>query len=111
MYRMNTSNGFWSYFWSAITGFLTMLTLQDVLFALGAVVHCGAITYLLSETAHPATSPPHAPAHSRSNPIMRMLKKAAQYPGFLTLEKSTSYLGSFNPWKSPLRTSNTALVS
>lgn len=38
MYRMNTSNGFWSYFWSAITGFLSMLTLQDTLFALGAVV-------------------------------------------------------------------------
>jgi uncharacterized membrane protein len=35
---MNTSNGFWSYFWSSITGFLTMLTLQDVLFAFGAVV-------------------------------------------------------------------------
>lgn len=38
MLRMNTSNGFWSYFWSGITGFLTMLTLQDVLFAAGAVV-------------------------------------------------------------------------
>jgi len=38
MYRMNTNNGFWSYFWSSITGFLTMLTLQDVLFAFGAVV-------------------------------------------------------------------------
>ena len=36
--RMNNSNGFWSYFWSAITGFFTMLTLQDVLFALGSVV-------------------------------------------------------------------------
>lgn len=35
---MNTQNGFWSYFWSTITGFLTMLTLQDVLFASGAVV-------------------------------------------------------------------------
>ncbi|MCI1672335.1 hypothetical protein RQL81_19245 [Citrobacter braakii] len=35
---MNTNNGFWSYFWSSITGFLTMLTLQDVLFAFGAVV-------------------------------------------------------------------------
>lgn len=38
MLRMNTSNGFWPYVWSGITGFLTMLTLQDVLFALGAVV-------------------------------------------------------------------------
>lgn len=38
MLRMNTNNGFWSYLWSAITGFLTMLTLQDVLFAFGAVV-------------------------------------------------------------------------
>lgn len=38
MLRMNTSNGFWSYFWSAITGFFAMLTLQDVLFAAGAVV-------------------------------------------------------------------------
>lgn len=38
MYAMNTNNGFWSYFWSAITGFFAMLTLQDVLFALGAVV-------------------------------------------------------------------------
>jgi len=38
MHRMNTNNGFWSYFWSSITGFLTMLTLQDVLFAFGAVV-------------------------------------------------------------------------
>ena len=38
MIRMNTQNGFWSYFWSTITGFLTMLTLQDVLFAAGAVV-------------------------------------------------------------------------
>ncbi|WP_227136718.1 SHOCT domain-containing protein [Kosakonia radicincitans] len=38
MIRMNTQNGFWSYFWSTITGFLTMLTLQDVLFATGAVV-------------------------------------------------------------------------
>lgn len=36
--RMNNSNGFWSYFWSAITGFFTMLTLQDVLFAIGSVV-------------------------------------------------------------------------
>ena len=36
--RMNTNNGFWSYFWSAITGFFTMLTLQDVLFAAGSVV-------------------------------------------------------------------------
>lgn len=35
---MNTQNGFWSYFWSSITGFMTMLTLQDVLFAFGAVV-------------------------------------------------------------------------
>ncbi|EIH9537410.1 hypothetical protein [Escherichia coli] len=38
MLRMNTQNGFWSYFWSAITGFFAMLTLQDVLFALGAIV-------------------------------------------------------------------------
>lgn len=38
MFRMNTQNGFWSYFWSSITGFMTMLTLQDVLFAFGAVV-------------------------------------------------------------------------
>ncbi|MFE4125366.1 hypothetical protein ACFX4S_09000 [Kosakonia sp. YIM B13605] len=38
MQRMNTNNGFWSYFWSATTGFFTMLTLQDVLFAVGAVV-------------------------------------------------------------------------
>jgi len=36
--RMNNSNGFWSYFWTTMTGFFTMLTLQDVLFALGAVV-------------------------------------------------------------------------
>lgn len=38
MFFMNTSNGFWSYFWSAITAFFTMLTLQGLLFALGAVV-------------------------------------------------------------------------
>ncbi|MGX7395725.1 hypothetical protein ACWOQQ_00170 [Enterobacter sp. ESY66] len=38
MFRMNTQNGFWSYFWSTITGFMTMLTLQDVLFAFGALV-------------------------------------------------------------------------
>lgn len=38
MYRMNTQNGFTSYFWSSITGFMAMLTLQDVLFAFGAVV-------------------------------------------------------------------------
>lgn len=36
--RMNTNNGFWSYFWTTLTGFFTMLTLQDVLFAGGAVV-------------------------------------------------------------------------
>ncbi len=38
MARMNTNNGFWSYFWTSLTGFFTMLTLQDVLFAGGAVV-------------------------------------------------------------------------
>lgn len=36
--RMNTNNGFWSYFWTTLTGFFTMLTLQDVLFAGGAVI-------------------------------------------------------------------------
>lgn len=35
---MNTSNGFWSYFWSGLTGFFAMLTLQDVLFALGFAI-------------------------------------------------------------------------
>ncbi len=38
MLRMNTNNGFWSYFWSGLTGFFAMLTLQDVLFALGFVI-------------------------------------------------------------------------
>lgn len=38
MFRMNTSNGFWSYFWSGLTGFFAMLTLQDVLFALGFAI-------------------------------------------------------------------------
>jgi len=38
MLRMNTSNGFWSYFWSGLTGFFAMLTLQDVLFALGFAI-------------------------------------------------------------------------
>lgn len=45
MHRMNTSNGFWSYFWSGVTGFFAMLTLQDVLFALGFVI-TGVFTYL-----------------------------------------------------------------
>ncbi|WP_285130193.1 hypothetical protein [Leclercia adecarboxylata] len=42
---MNTQNGFWSYFWSAITGFFAMLTLQDVLFALGFLI-TGIFTWL-----------------------------------------------------------------
>ncbi|CAM8038628.1 hypothetical protein K9O81_23650 [Leclercia adecarboxylata] len=45
MLRMNTQNGFWSYFWSAITGFFAMLTLQDVLFALGFLI-TGIFTWL-----------------------------------------------------------------
>ncbi|MBD9645148.1 hypothetical protein IB231_16110 [Pantoea sp. PNT02] len=38
MVRMNTNNGFWSYFWSVITGICATLTLQDVLFAGGFIV-------------------------------------------------------------------------
>ena len=45
MHRMNTSNGYWSYFWSGVTGFFAMLTLQDVLFALGFII-TGIFTWL-----------------------------------------------------------------
>ncbi|EIH0466444.1 hypothetical protein DDM29_000114 [Escherichia coli] len=45
MHRMNTSNGYWSYFWSGVTGFFAMLTLQDVLFALGFII-TGVFTWL-----------------------------------------------------------------
>ncbi|AER33614.1 hypothetical protein [Pantoea ananatis] len=38
MFRMNTQNGFWPYLWSGMTGFFAMLTLQDVLFALGFAI-------------------------------------------------------------------------
>jgi hypothetical protein len=35
---MNTSNaGWWSYFWSWITGFLVSLSAQDIIFGIGAV--------------------------------------------------------------------------
>ena len=45
MLRMNTRNGYWSYFWSGVKGFFAMLTLQDVLFALGLII-TGVFTWL-----------------------------------------------------------------
>ncbi|WP_336062280.1 hypothetical protein [Serratia sp. 201] len=44
--KMGTGNsGWWSYFWGAITGLLSTLTLQDVAFAGGAFV-TAIFTYL-----------------------------------------------------------------
>lgn len=42
---MNTNNGFWSYFWSVLTGVFATLTLQDLLFAVGCLL-TGIFTWL-----------------------------------------------------------------
>lgn len=47
----NDGGGFGGYVWSGLTGILTVLTPQDVIFALGAVVTAilGILTYLSND--------------------------------------------------------------